>query len=124
MRMNLDYEVLTEKTVDNQPDSDNAEWFEDKILEQDEKLRELGFDNDCYTCYPCHFFNSDFFDEYWLNIPIYDAVERLAIKEGADLVRFENGNIGFVAVYGSDENGFEIRTDIIMDDDDNIIEEF
>lgn len=39
---------------------------------------------------------------------INDFIECLAIKEGGNLVQFENGNYGFMATYGAYENGFEI----------------
>lgn len=43
------------------------------------------------------------------NETINDAIQLLALKDGADLVLFENGNIGFVGYYhGFNENYFEI----------------
>ena len=39
---------------------------------------------------------------------VNDYIDKLAIKDGVNLVRFENGNIGFVGVYNGYENGFEI----------------
>ena len=37
---------------------------------------------------------------------IYDALQSLALKDGADLVEFEDGNIGYIGYY----NGFLIET--------------
>jgi len=37
-----------------------------------------------------------------------DAIQHLAIKDGYDLIQFENGNYGYVAYYNGIENGFEI----------------
>ena len=39
---------------------------------------------------------------------VNDYIDSLAIKDGLNLVRFENGNIGFVGTYNEYENGFEI----------------
>lgn len=40
-----------------------------------------------------------------------DAIERLAIKDGCDLVRYENGNLGLVAYYSGRKSYLEIITD-------------
>ena len=39
---------------------------------------------------------------------VNDCIDRLAIKDGLNLVKFENGNIGFMGTYNGYENGFEI----------------
>jgi len=45
---------------------------------------------------------------YWYG-DIDDAIECLALKDGADLVEFESGNLGYIGYYhGFDENWFEI----------------
>lgn len=44
-------------------------------------------------------------------LTIDEAIQCLALKDGCDLVKFENGNIGFVGYYNGfslDENHFEI----------------
>lgn len=46
--------------------------------------------------------------EYTCKKEIDEYIERLAIKDGIDLVRFSNGNIGYIAYYSGCENGFEI----------------
>lgn len=50
-------------------------------------------------------------DHYMINT-IYDAIQYLSLKEGADLVKFENGNIGYAGYYGNTrptkDNCFEI----------------
>lgn len=38
-------------------------------------------------------------EEYAVFWDIDDAINCLAIKDGADLIRFENGNLGYVAYY-------------------------
>lgn len=42
---------------------------------------------------------------------LYDMVELLAIKDGVDMVRFDNGNLGLVAYYNGRESYLEIITD-------------
>ena len=66
------------------------------------------FNIDFNTEVICHFFDSPFFDERIEIACIWDAVNFLAIKNEVDIVRFNNGNIGFVAYYSGIENGFEI----------------
>lgn len=46
--------------------------------------------------------------EYVATTEIEDMIQYLAIKDGVDLVRFENGNLGYVAYYNGYENAFEI----------------
>jgi hypothetical protein len=46
--------------------------------------------------------------EYVAATEIEDMIQYLAIKDGVDLVRFENGNLGYVAYYNGYENAFEI----------------
>lgn len=40
-----------------------------------------------------------------------DTVDSLAIKDGCDLIRYENGNLGLVAYYNGRESYLEIITD-------------
>lgn len=40
-----------------------------------------------------------------------DAIERLAIKDGCDLIRYDNGNLGLVAYYNGRKSYLEIITD-------------
>ena len=40
-----------------------------------------------------------------------DACQYMALKEGADLVKFANGNIGFVGYYGRHRDYLEVVTD-------------
>lgn len=105
----IGYKILTDSVLNIQ--YNNEKQFESDCIElfekQNELLEEMGFD---YTdkVYKIHFFNSCFRNEYIINTSIDDAVQMLAIKDGADLVRFDNGNIGFIAYYNRNEDGFEI----------------
>lgn len=40
-----------------------------------------------------------------------DAIDSLAIKDGVDMIRFENGNLGLVAYYNGRKSFLEIITD-------------
>lgn len=51
---------------------------------------------------------AEFFEERTEEMSVDVALECLAIKDGADLVQYENGNYGFVAFYNGRQNGFEI----------------
>ena len=42
---------------------------------------------------------------------VYDAIQGMSIKEGVDIVEFENGKIGFVAYYGTYEDYFIIEAE-------------
>ena len=43
---------------------------------------------------------------------IYEAMQKLSIKEGVELVRLENNNLAYIAFYGSYVNGFEIVKEV------------
>lgn len=98
------YEILTKNTCYSIGESDEEK--EALVNEQNEVLESLGYD--LSAAYDAHFFESGFFDDLTTYDDISSLIERLAIKDGVDLVRFENGNIGFVAYYSGKENGFEI----------------
>lgn len=83
-----------------------------RIDEQDKILEEHGYSRTNRTEYLCHFFDSVFFDEQTTEFCIDEAIEALAIKDGVDIVRFDNGNIGFIAYYNGNINGFEILREV------------
>ena len=97
----LDFTVITKHQVSNCCDDP-----EKIIAEQEEKRKVFGLNDDEY--YLCHFFNSSFFFEATDYYTIDNAIPCLAIKEGFDMVQFSNGNLGFVAYYNGEANGFEI----------------
>lgn len=94
----MKYTILTKL---NAYDEDTEALY----TEQQAKLETLGIDEREYTC---HFFDSAFFNEETTVMTISDAIQSLAIKDGVDLVMYENGNVGYVAYYNGKENGFEI----------------
>ena len=99
----IKYEILTTAATTK------ADTDEEKIMiinEQFSILDKLGFDDS--TVYLAHYFKSEFTEEEITNGYLESLKERLAVKDGIELVRFENGNIGFMASYSGIENGFEI----------------
>lgn len=99
--MTPNYKVLTSKSVLDIPFDENHETEMGNLIREQESM----YDCDTHTI---HFFDSAFFNESTEEMTINDAIECLAIKDGVDLVQFENGNKGFVAYYNTHENGFEI----------------
>ena len=112
----LDYEVATKNQVYNEPEDLTEEEYEDilakRCYEQNEVLENAGFpggasgDND--TSYLVHFFGSIWCHAFLDNCTLMEAIEALCIKDGVDLVKFENGNYGFVAYYNGISDAFEI----------------
>lgn len=109
------FKVLTEKSVLDIPYINEAQREADVGLlveEQDNIMTLNGID--FYKSYNVHFFDSKYNDDCTMKMSIDEAIQYLAIKDGYDLVRFENGNIGFVAYYNGVKNGFEILRDRYM----------
>lgn len=102
------YTVITKHQVYGDYDPEDEREVELRYEEQQEKLKILGFKYERMADYVCHFFDSAYFDEETTTMSIPEAIECLAIKDGIDLVQFENGNYGFVAYYNGHKNGFEI----------------
>ena len=92
----LDFTVITKHQVSN-----SCDYPEKIVAEQEEKRKVFGLNDD--DLYFCKFTNghTGFFT-------IDEAIQHLAIKEGFDMVQFSNGNLGFVAYYDGEANGFEI----------------
>lgn len=101
----MKYKVLTEKAVfDENRDFEDENYLAELVAEQDEKLAELGYEYDDLVLVR-HGNGQICFDH------IEDSIECLALKDCADLVRFENGNIGYVGYYNgfsTSKNCFEI----------------
>ena len=97
------YKIVTKQSVFN------CESHDSLFAEQEAKCAELGIDTNPWAKETgIHKFDSVFCDECYMETTVYDAIDSLAIKEGADLVQFENRNYGFVAYYGDFRDGFEI----------------
>lgn len=99
------FRILTSKSVYDIEDTDNYDTEIEKLSEeQNALLSKLGYEY-CDREYLVKFGRIDDYEV----ISIDEAIQRLAIKDGVDLVEFENGNIGFVAYYhGFNENYFEV----------------
>ena len=101
----MEYTILTKKS--------SAEITEEQTTlllaqyeEQCNALTAHGYDME--KRYKVHYFGSPYTNDITRDDVISDAIQRLAIKDGYDLVEYKNGNIGFVAYYNGVENGFEI----------------
>ena len=107
------YEIITDRRVYDEHycnDSECDTWADELVKEQDAKLADLGIKNDAHKFYPIHFFD----DDSMVNDTIYDAIQCLAIKDGVDLVKYNNGNYGFVSYYNGLKDGFEIYKDDVL----------
>lgn len=108
------FKILTEKSILDIPYITDEQHERDclaLIEEQDKILEQHMYHRNSTECYLLHMFDSVFFDECHLMLTLDEAINGLAIKEGTDLVQFENGTIGFVAYYNTRCNGFEIIRD-------------
>ena len=99
------FRILTEHNTEWTSEGD--EDYEERIIklseEQDKVLSDLGIDQ--FEQCLIHFGNKN----VAYTMSVYDAIQALALKDGADLVEFENGCIGFIGYYyGFNENWFEI----------------
>ena len=105
------YEVVTQRKLYDYcdiPESEEEEFREQLRKEQEDFLaNEIKTEN-----VMIHFIEDTAFlgeaYEYVAATEIEDMIQYLAIKDGVDLVRFENGNLGYVAYYNGYENAFEI----------------
>lgn len=99
-RVSLPFRVLTSKSVLDIKDTEAYnEDLENLYNEQMEIIERLGYDY--YLDYITIFGRRDTEGFYSMD----EAVQMLALKEGADLVEFENGYIGYVGYYhGFNEN--------------------
>ena len=98
------FRVITSKSIyDICDDDEEGSKLQALVDEQDEILKSRGFGrNNGYS----ELLKSS--EGYGYN-DIDEALQCLALKDGADLVEFESGNLGYVGYYhGFDENWFEI----------------
>lgn len=112
------FEILTENSVlDDWSDYDQDEAMNILFEQQQDALRENGF-GEYYdgVLYFIHFFDSPWFNDHTELLSISEAVERLAIKDGADFVEYiYDGTYGYVAYYNGEVNGFEILAESSLD---------
>lgn len=99
------YKILTSKSVLDI----NTESETEKTALWEEQSSLLPKAN---TFFVHVFEDKHYMDEhFFVTNDIEDEIQILAIKDGVDLVQFENGNIGFIAYYNGHENGFEFSID-------------
>lgn len=109
-----EFEVMTKHQVYNVPDGvsedEETQHIAIQVVEQNEILNSYGYpnSNDDTDLYVIHFFNSAYSYDSVSIITLYDAIQGLAIKDGVDLVKYDNDRIGFVAYYNGHKDGFEI----------------
>lgn len=109
----MKYKVLTsvdawEINEDDYTDEELEKVYNDLWEEQLQTLRDNGFAVDDDTIYKIHYIEDPFFHNDGIGYEtIKDSFECNAIKEGYNVVRFDNGKIGVVASYNGHENGFE-----------------
>lgn len=105
------YEIATKRKLYDYVDmtEEQEEVFREELAEEQfEKVKtEIKTNNVIiHMLEDSHYGNEHFF--YSSKKDINDYLEHLAIKDGIDLVRFKNGNLGYIAYYNCHENGFEI----------------
>ena len=103
------YKVITGVSVMDIPYENDKQYEREcnnLVEEQDTILKEYGIEFD--KRYKIHMFDSKYTFDFTKDMDIDYAIQCLAIKDGYDLVRYDNGNLGYVAYYNGRENGFEI----------------
>lgn len=105
------YEIATKRKLfdyDGMTEEQEEVFREELAEEQMEKIKtEVKTENVIiHILEDNHYCNEHFF--YSSKKDIDDYLEYLAVKDGVDLVRFNNGNLGYIAYYNCHENGFEI----------------
>lgn len=108
--MQMNYEILTTRSILDIPYENDEQHEKDcaaLVKEQNEIVSEL-----CPSeYYKVHFIEDPYYcDDYVMyTTDLDEAIQYLAIKDGVDLVRFDNGKLGYVAYYTSHENCFEFE---------------
>lgn len=105
------YEIVTQRKLYDYIDipEEEEEKFREELWEEQLKFLEkeittknviIHFIEDTHFCDDKYVYAAtESIDEY---------TQYLAVKDGLDLVRFSNGNLGYVAYYSGHQNAFEI----------------
>lgn len=103
------YKIITKLSVfDNNRDPDDEDYVFELVDEQDEVLRKRGYDK-YDTEYLLEFLSIKNDNRFRFDF-INEGIEYLALKDGADLVEFKDGNVGYVGYYsGFRDNAFKIH---------------
>lgn len=104
------YKILTKSSVLEIQDQigDLSNDLQQQAL-QDLYEEQFNFINGEY--FVIHFIEDENYinENYTTTNNLDDTIQRLAIKEGIDIVQFDNGNMGFMAYYNGNENAFEFK---------------
>lgn len=105
------YEIVTKRKLYDYCDipEEKEEKFREELWEEQLEFlkKEITTGNVIIHFIEDSHFCDDFY-RYAATTEIDEYIQYLAIKDGCDLVRFSNGNLGFVAYYNGHKNGFEI----------------
>jgi hypothetical protein len=105
------YEIVTSRKLYDYCDilEEEEEKFREELYEEQLVFLEKEIKTENVII---HFIeDTHFIDDYCrytATTEIDKFIQYLAVKDGVDLVRFSNGNLGFVAYYNGHENAFEI----------------
>ena len=113
------YTILTSKSLLETTEENEMELFMEQMT-----LLQNGF-------YAVHILENNFSNEdYVLTQDLLDLCQYLAIKEGIDVVKFDNGMNGILAYYGSEVTTIEYKEisenefDYYIDNEEKINELF
>lgn len=105
------YKIVTQRKLYDYCDipEDKEEKFREELWKEQREFLE----NEITTEHAIiHFIeDTNFCDDKYLYAAkesIDEYTQYLAVKDGVNLVRFSNGNLGYVAYYNGHENAFEI----------------
>lgn len=121
------YEIATKRKLYDYSDmtEEEEEIFRENLYEEQMKIIDLQVKTKnviIHILEDDYYLNEHFF--YDKKEEICSYLEYLAIKDGTDLVKFENGNLGYIAYYSLAKNGFEIiETDMTLEDFERQYEE-
>lgn len=116
----MNYKIITTKSMLDFTEDDwmNEETLVSNVNEKDEALAKNGIINDDSTCYLVRF-NSR---EIYKVMTIDEAIQCLDLKNGCDVVQFDNGLFGFVGYNNNldtTSNRFEIVRKATEEDCEN-----
>lgn len=125
----MDYKVLTSRSVLDIPDSEtyNDDIF-DLYNEQEELLRNTVPENEMQKDFIVDI-NGNHNELIDIDDIIYEAANRLPLKEGYDVVQFSDGTYGIVAYNNNKESYFKILrpanyVDVLINEGDPVVENY
>ena len=125
----MDYKVLTSRSVLDIPDSES---YDDDIFElyneQEEEFHNAVSGNETQKDFIVDI-NGDHNELIDIDDITYEASNRLPLKEGYDIVQFDDGKYGIVAYNGNKESYFKVLrpanyVDVLIWDGDPAVEKY